>query len=387
MVTIPLALINNFAGFVVLRLIQGILGSPALATGGASITDIYSLMEMPYLLTGWAGFATAGPALGPLISGFSVPAESWHWSMWEVLWLGAPIFVIMFIGLPETSTPNILLQRAKRLRAKQHALGNDHAANQLVAQSEIDQAKMTTGDIVKENLWRPFQINILDPSVAFTSLYIGLIYGIFYSFFESFPLVYGTGLPQPSVTKGYGMNIGEQGLIFLSISVGVAISVVVYIAYLHFYANPQLRAQLAQGKMAPPEGRLIPGLPASILAPICLFWFGWTAFNSPSIPWIVPTLAIMVFVVGVFIIFQVIFIYLALSYPQYSASLFAMNDAVRSCMACGAIHYAHPLFYNMGIGKGSSILGGLMVIGVIGIWVLYYRGGWLRSKSRFAASY
>jgi len=63
-ITIPLSLINNFAGFVVLRFFQGFFGSPALATGGASITDIYSLLQMPYFLTGWAGFATAGPALG-----------------------------------------------------------------------------------------------------------------------------------------------------------------------------------------------------------------------------------------------------------------------------------------------------------------------------------
>ena len=386
MVTIPLALINNFAGFVVLRLIQGILGSPALATGGASITDIYNLLQMPYALTGWAGAATAGPSLGPLISGFSVPVEGWHWSMWEVLWLGGPIFVFLIFCLPETSTPTILLRRAQRLRVRQTKEGNRAAASQLVSQSEIDQAQMTTNQIVENYLWRPFQINLLDPSVAFTSLYIGLIYGIFYSFFECFPLVYGVGLPQPSITKGYGMNLGEQGLIFLSIFVGVVISVAIYVGYLHYYANPALRAQLAQGQMAPPEGRLLLGVYASIVAPAALFMFGWTSFNAPSIHWIVPTIGIALFVIAVFLVFQVIFIYLALSYPMYSASLFAMNDAVRSCMACGAIHYAFPMFHNLGIGKGVSLLAGLMVMGVIGIWVLYFKGAWLRSKSKFAVS-
>lgn len=386
MVTIPLSLINNFPGFVVLRLIQGIFGSPALATGGASITDIFDLLQMPYLLTGWAGAATAGPSLGPLISGFSVPVKGWHWSMWETLWLAGPTWVIMMLLLPETSTPNILLRRAKRLRARQAREGNAATASQLVAQSEIDQAKLTTSDIIRENLWRPFQINILDPSVAFTSIYIGLIYGIYYSFFESFPLVYGQGIPG-SVTRGYGMNLGQQGLIFLSIAIGVAVSVAIYIYYLHFHANPALRAQLAQGKMIAPEGRLLIGLPASLFAPIALFWFAWTANNSPNIHWIVPTLAIMVFTVSVFLLFQVIFIYLALTYPQYSASLFAMNDAVRSCMACGAIHYATPMYHNLGIGRGTSLLGGLTVMGVIGIFVLYFQGAWLRSKSRFAASY
>lgn len=384
MITIPLGLIDNFPGFVVLRFFQGFFGSPALATGGASITDIYSLMEMPYLLTGWAGFATAGPSLGPVLAGFSVPVEGWHWSMWEVLWLGAPIFVSLMFCLPETSGQTILLQRARRLRKRMAQGNNDPNSAPLVAQSEIDQANMSVADIARENIFRPFQINMLDPSVLFTSVYIGLIYGIFYSFFEMFPLVYGTGLPN-SITRGYGFNLGEQGLIFLSITVGVSISIAIYIYYLYFHANPALRAKLAEGQFPAPEGRLKLGLYASLVAPACLFWFSWTGFNSPSIPWIVPTLAIMVFVVAVFIIFQVIFIYLALTYPQYSASLFAFNDFARSSIAAGAIHFSTPMFRNLGIGRGGSLLGGLMVMGIIGIWTLFYKGAWLRSKSRFAA--
>jgi len=384
MVTIPLALINNFPGFVVLRFFQGFFGSPALATGAASIADIYSLLEMPYFLTGWAGFATAGPALGPLISGFSVPATSWHWSMWEVLWLGAPIFVSLCICLPETNSATILLQRARRLRKRAAKGGDPEKAAQLVAQSEIDQASLTPSQVATESLLRPFQINLLDPAVAFTSVYIGLIYGIFYSFFECFPLVYGTGLPRPSITQGYGMNLGEQGLIFLSVAVGVVIAIAVYIYHLYFQANPALRAQLAAGAMAPPENRLKIGLYASVLAPAALFMFAWTGFNSPRIHWIVPTIGIVIFVSCVFLVFQVVFLYLALTYPRYGASLFAMNDAVRSGLAAGSIHFSQPLFRNLGIGRGASLLAGLMVMGVIGIFTLWKYGAWLRSKSRFA---
>lgn len=85
--SIGVAEVNNFPALIVLRFLQGFFGSPCLATGGASIGDIYSLLRLPYYLTGWAAFATAGPALGPLISGFSVPATNWHWSLWEIVWL------------------------------------------------------------------------------------------------------------------------------------------------------------------------------------------------------------------------------------------------------------------------------------------------------------
>lgn len=172
---IPTALTNSFAGLLVLRFLQGFFGSPCLATGGASIGDLYSFLSLPYFLTGWAAFATAGPALGPLISGFSVPATNWHWSLWEMLWLAGPVFVSMMFFLPETSAPNILARRAARLRK---ASGNPN----IKSQSELDQEKLTLNEVLVGNLIKPFQINVLDPAVGFTSVYTALIYAIYYSF-------------------------------------------------------------------------------------------------------------------------------------------------------------------------------------------------------------
>ena len=90
---VPTALVDNFGGLLVLRFLQGFFGSPALATGGASMRDVvsftafallnaqYSLIKVPYLMCFWVAAATCGPALGPLIAGFSVAAEKydpWH---------------------------------------------------------------------------------------------------------------------------------------------------------------------------------------------------------------------------------------------------------------------------------------------------------------------
>ena len=75
-----------------------------------------------------------------------------------------------------------------------------------------------------------------------------------------------------------------------------------------------------------------------------------------------------------------------MSYPQYAASLFAANDFFRSSMACGSILFAHPLFVNLGVARGTTLLGGLSTIGIIGIWALYVFGGRLRAMSKFAVS-
>lgn len=370
---IPTALTNSFAGLLVLRFLQGFFGSPCLATGGASIGDLYSFLSLPYFLTGWAAFATAGPALGPLLAGFSIPAENWHWSLWEMLWLAGPVFVSLLFFLPETSSPNILARRAARLRKSS---GNPN----IKSQSELDQEKLTVNEVLVGNLIRPFQINILDPAVGFTSVYTALVYAIYYSFFEVFPIVYGPG-HEGTVTHGYHMNAGQIGLIFLCILVAVLIAVPSYFLYIKYMFIPEIM----QKGLTAPERRLIPAMFVSFLAPVGLFLFAWTGNSAPKIHWIAPTIGISIYTISIFLILQCIFIYVPMTYPQYAASLFAANDFARSALATGAILFARPLFLNLGVGRGVSLLGGLTVMGIIGIWTLYYYGAALRARSRFAA--
>ncbi|KAK8246722.1 major facilitator superfamily domain-containing protein [Phyllosticta capitalensis] len=358
---VPDALAPNFDTLMAMRFLLGFFGSPCLATGGASLQDLYSFIKLPYALSVWALAATCGPALGPIISGFSVAAKNWRWSQWEMLWLSGPVWVVMFLFLPETSASKILLRRAQRLR---RATGNMN----FKSQSEIDQANMKVHDVVVEALWRPFQLILLDPSIAFTAVYVALVYGIYYSFFEAFPLVY---------VEMYHMTLGEMGLTFLSITVGVLIAIGTYWPYIYYIVEPEIK----QHGLGAPERRLIPALVVCFLCPIGLFLFGWTA--KASIHWIVSVIGVGIFTTGVFLLIQCIFLYLPLSYPQYAASLFAGNDFLRSAVAAGAIHFARPLFNNLGIGPGVSLLAAFTVVCCGGIFVLYYYGAKLRARSRF----
>ncbi|KKY24329.1 putative benomyl methotrexate resistance protein [Diplodia seriata] len=360
---VPTALVDNFAGLVVLRFLLGFFGSPCLATGGASLQDMYSLIKLPYVLSLWALAATCGPALGPIISGFSVTAENWRWSQWELLWLAGPVWIVLFLFLPETSPSTILLRRAERLRRLT-------STTTFKSQSELDQANLSIRDVAIESLWRPIQLILLDPAIAFTAVYTALIYGIFYSFFEAFPQVYmGT----------YGMNLGQMGLTFLSITAGVLVAIAGYWAYVRFSVEPSIRAH----GLGAPERRLIPALAVSILCPAGLFIFGWT--SDSDIHWIVSVVGVGLFTIGIFIVLQCIFLYLPLVYPQYAASLFAGNDFMRSTLAAGAVHFARPLFGNLGVGPGVSILAAFTVVCCVGVWLLYFFGERLRARSRFSA--
>ena len=81
------AIVKTFTGLVALRFFQGFFGSPCLANGGATMSDMYSERMLPYAMTIWVAAAFGGPALGPLLSGFAVTAEGWRWSFWEILWV------------------------------------------------------------------------------------------------------------------------------------------------------------------------------------------------------------------------------------------------------------------------------------------------------------
>jgi DHA1 family multidrug resistance protein-like MFS transporter len=87
--------VNNVPGFLALRFLQGFFGSPCLATGAASLADITDLVNLPFCLWIWGICAVAAPAVAPCIAGFSIMANGWKWSMWEILWGAAPCLVIM----------------------------------------------------------------------------------------------------------------------------------------------------------------------------------------------------------------------------------------------------------------------------------------------------
>ncbi|KAL8742739.1 MAG: hypothetical protein Q9190_004832 [Brigantiaea leucoxantha] len=363
-ISFPTAVVDNFAGLLVLRFLQGFLGSPCLATGGASMQDMYSLLKLPYAMTFWVSAAYCGPAVGPLLSGFAVPVKGWRWSLWEIVWISGPVLILMMLCTPETSTPNILLRRAQRLRK----LTDD---SRLKSQSEIDQKGLKASAIAVDALIKPLEITIKDPAIAFVNIYCAIVYGIYYSFFEVFPLVYPVY---------YGFNLGEIGITFLCILVACILGLLSYVAYLYFYLVPDI---MAHGLRAQ-EHRLVPALGAVFGPTIGLFLFAWTA--RPDIHWISSVIGITIYGSTVFVVFQCIFVYVPLSYPQYAASLFASNDFFRSALACGAILFARPLFTNLGVDKGVTLLAGLSTLGIIGMFVLYFYGAQLRARSRFAVA-
>lgn len=164
---VPVATAQNISTILAFRFLTGLVGSPALATGGASMGDIYPLHQYAYVLGIWALGAVAGPITGPVVGGFAAQANGWRWPQYELLWITGFSLIFLLLLLPETYEPTILLRRAQRLRK---LTGNQ----ELRSQSERAAEGESFAEVMKEALTRPF-ILAKEPVLMFANVYIGFV--------------------------------------------------------------------------------------------------------------------------------------------------------------------------------------------------------------------
>ncbi|PVH72739.1 MFS general substrate transporter [Cadophora sp. DSE1049] len=337
---LPTTLTNDLPAFMVARFLCDFFGSPALATGPASFTDMLSLSKLPYVLASWSATATMAPALGPITVGYALEHKNWHWSMYELVWLAAVLFIILFFLLPETSTSNILYRRAVRLRL---LTGNPNFKS--ASEIQATHLQRNLKEILFNALIKPWEMKILDPAILISTVY-------------AFPLVF-VGM--------HRFSLGSSGLLFLTVPIGLFIAIPIQLVHFRLKVEPQLR----KNGMPEPEFWLKPALVATAFAPIGLFIFAWT--SSPSIHWIVPLIGVVLFQAASYQIMNSQFAYIANIYPKYAASLFAANAAARSGLAGGAILFSSPMFHVTGV---MTLCSGLL-------FVMYCTGPNLRARSRF----
>nr|CAD11985.1 SCR1 protein [Schwanniomyces occidentalis] len=364
---IPTALSKNIASLCILRFISGFFASPALATGGATIGDVISMPYMPVGLASWAVGAVCGPSFGPLFGSVLTVKGGWRWTFWFMATISGICFLFLGLFLPETYGKTLLYRKAKRLRA---LTGNKN----ITSEGEIEMKKMTLNELAIDTLWRPIEITLIEPVVLLINIYIALVYSVMYLWFEAFPIVF---------LEVHHFTLVEMGVTYVSIMLGILFGATVYIPTIY----RQFTKKLLNGIPVAPEVFLPSAIVGSILMPIGIFIFGWTA--SPDIHWIAPTIGAAIFALGAFIIFQTLFNYLGSSFWRYLASVFAGNALFRSVIAGCFPLFGRALFNNLSTPKypvawGSSILG-FISVGMISIPVFFFLNGpKLRARSRYA---
>ena len=363
MLQIGCALVKNIAGLVILRFFTGVLCSPALATGAASIGDVVSPRYVPVFIGMWSMAAYAAPVMGPLLGAAMVISKGWRWIFWLLLWISSLVFIVLFFFFPETGEDSILHRRCRRIRK----ITGDERYYTFKAREEL---KLTGSDIAIIALYRPFEIIVKEPVVLALDVYIALCYGIFYLFFEAFPIVF-SGI--------YHFTLVELGLSYMGFFIGCAFAYALSLIFLSQFIDKKVA-----NNTFTPESYLVLVMGVAWLLPLALFLFGWAA----SVHWTLPMLSEIFFVLCDFNLWEGIFSYLALSYPKHIASVFAGNGVLRAGFACAFPLFGKAMYDNLAIkgypvAWGSSLLGFISIAMAILPFVLYKYGPYLRSKSSF----
>lgn len=196
-----------------------------------------------------------------------------------------------------------------------------------------------------------------EPILLLTTLYISLVYGTLYLFFEAYPI---------SFQDQRGWNAGVGALPFLSITIGVVFGNLTIAATTVF--RPTRKYNEGGGKVAPEE-RLIPMMVGAVVLPPGLFWLAWT--SSPHITWLPQVLAGIPIGMSIQVIYTMGLNYILDVYTPYAASAVSANTFVRSMAAAGFPLFATPMYDHLGIGWATSLLGFVSVL-MMPVPILFY---------------
>ncbi|ERF68096.1 hypothetical protein EPUS_06907 [Endocarpon pusillum Z07020] len=384
------ALTDSFAGMLIARFFTGVGSSTFATMVGGVVSDIYHTQDRNTPMAIYSGAALFGTGLGPLISGFIAEYARWRWVFWVQALLGGILTTAVIIFFKETRGSVLLSRKARALNAyyeEMEAVGHcewdigplSHTfetPQSLEPKYErirwkvlADENRASISRMLYLSLTTPFHLLLTEPVVFFFSLWVAFAWAILYMSFDSIPLVF---------TTSHGFTISQVGAVFAAVSIGTFIGTVLSIY------QEKLAKMTEWGRMIAksPEGRLYFACIESALLPIGLFWFGWTTF--PSVPTIVPILAVGCAQIGIFSIYLAVFNYLADVYHRYASSALAAQSFCRNILGAVFPLFSEALFRNLGFPGASSLLGGISTILTAVPFVLVLFGPRIRARSKFA---
>ncbi|KAL1704529.1 major facilitator superfamily domain-containing protein [Schizophyllum commune] len=320
----------------------GLAGSAPIAIGGGSISDLFSDRDRGGAMGAFSMGPLIGPVVGPIAGGFIAQTVGVKWVFIVIACLNG---VAAAVGIPllrETYHPIIRKRIAKR----------NGDLERLRVDPVVEEAGMSKIGIIWVNIQRP----------------IMLLFGDVICFLLTF------------FSKTYGFKAGVGGLVYIGIGIGSLVAVIIG-AKVGDRIYWGLSAKYNNG-VGKPEYRVPSLILGSMVIPIGLFWYGWSA--EAATHWIVPILGTAVYAFGQMMTFLPIQLYLVDTFT-YAASAVAAATFFRSMFGFAFPLFAQEMFDTLGMGGGLSLLAGLsIVLGIPFPIFLWFKGESIRAKSRFA---
>ncbi|KAM7185337.1 MFS transporter, DHA1 family, multidrug resistance protein [Rhypophila sp. PSN 637] len=342
------ALAPNFGALIAGRFLGGLSSAGGSVTLGM-IADMFEPDEQQNAVAYIVFSSVAGSILGPVIGGFVGTYLDWRWTIWIQLIFGGLVQLLHLLFVPETRS-TILLDRIAKKRRKNGGPGSHvYGPNELRPFRE----RFT----FREFMWtwyRSFHMLLTEPIVLALSALSGFSDALIFMQVQSFVIVYSQ----------WGFSAIDIGLSFIPIAIGYVIAWVSFLPT--FKRIRRKRDRNTMDEHAQFESRLWWLLYTAPCLPIGLFIFAWTS-GGPPVHW-----AGSMYVVG--------------AYGPYAASATGGNGWARDFLAGVLTIPATPFYVNMGPQHAGTILACISLLLVPAVYLVYFKGPWLRERSRFAQS-
>ncbi|KAI9573844.1 major facilitator superfamily domain-containing protein [Boletus coccyginus] len=301
------------------RFLSGSFGSTGATLVGGTIADIWKPDKRGFPMALFAISALGSSGLGPLLAGWVAFNDDlgWRWIQWISAIVGGICFLSVLVLLTETRV-DIILTRLARKMTQMKQDDRYHTT------AEIDKHSLLT--LIKITSTRPISLLLTEPIVLSFSVRLFFLCSI-----------------SGEMESIYDFTIGERGSTYICITLG---SILGWIA--NMYQEVLYRKYVTKKG---PEARLCLALVAAILLPAGMLIYAWTA--RPSIHWIAPLVGLTVFMIGAFVIYQAIFVYLADCYGPYASSALAGQSMCRNLLAAIFPLFTDQMYdnltYNLGM--------------------------------------
>lgn len=346
---IACAVAPTLESLIVFRFFSGVFGACPLTNGAGTIADMITQDKRGAAMAGFSIGPLLGPIIGPVAGGFLADAKGWRWVFWILAIIVGALLVLMPLIMRETYAPILLKRKAARLRKE---TGND------LLRSKLDDG-LSAKDHFKRGIVRPMKLLLFDPISIVFALYIAVVYGYLYLMFTSITSVF---------QLSYGFSASNVGLVFLGLGIGSMLGV----AYFSVASDRSIKKKAAaadkraaetgtEPEGMKPEYRLSPIVVGAVLLPLGFFFYGWTAEFPDKVHWMVPIVSHLFIGAANIIIFLALQTYLVDAYTVYAASALAANTVVRSVVGAVLPLAGLPMYEELGIGWGNSVLGFIAV--------------------------
>ncbi|KAH6850421.1 major facilitator superfamily domain-containing protein [Chaetomium sp. MPI-CAGE-AT-0009] len=342
---------GDWAGFLVLRFLGGVVASPPGEVVRGSV------------MMWWSATTFVGPLGAPIMAGYVSTALGWKAVMWITLSLAVAAFIGVLL-LPETLASTILRRKAARLNKESSETGM-----LFVAPSDLEQESAWAE--YKTTLSRPWRMLFGEMVLSLSCAYLGFVYAVFYMLLQIFPRIF-QGI--------YGFTPGMSGILFTIMGVGTVIGCCLFVWY--DGVAPRLSAKHPAKREEYLRLPLVcAGGPLYVAS---MLWLGWSARSD--IHWMVPLSSLITFGLAYHLIYVGIVNYVADAYGIYAASALAAMSMTRSVLGTLLPLAIEDMVDGLGIAWSCTLLAGISAgLALVPFGFVAY-GERIRAASRFSAA-